>query len=430
MPEHPHLPDVIISAFAARCLTASGIRSDPISAHSCISAFVHLLCASASRRRVTPARRTTEPVPKRWRRAPAPGCRRCTRKPTGWRRKSGRCSAIFAARARAADQAEERRAAGCRKRPICERELPTLTERLDQLQNEEVADAADLEARLVESTSWGRRGMRGCCCRRPTLGDIGQAARMVAALARSRSRPDRRAPAAARPSFSISARRSKNAAALARSAPGRRARAPRPTCSARRRHAALPSRSIDRQRDLNAAACRRAARRRSRACRPSCASCPEGGGPDRRARLPIKPFQGDLDWPAAGAVRPGSISPRPAARSRRTASRSRPSRALTCTAVHDGVVAFADPFSGFGNLVILDHGAQTFSLYGNLLDIAVQKGMRVSAGQPVGTVGRPCRAGRAVLRVARRRSAGRSFTMAQETVTAEADHLRHGALNL
>ncbi len=56
-------------------------------------------------------------------------------------------------------------------------------------------------------------------------------------------------------------------------------------------------------------------------------------------------------------------------------------------AVHDGVVAFADTFAGFGNLVILDHGSQTFSLYGDLLDITVKKGARVERGQPVGTVG-------------------------------------------
>ena len=76
-------------------------------------------------------------------------------------------------------------------------------------------------------------------------------------------------------------------------------------------------------------------------------------------------------------------------------------------------MAFADSFSGFGNLVIVDHGAQSFSLYGNLLDIGVKKGAIVEAGQPVGTVGAdPHRARRALFRNARRRSAGRSLTMA------------------
>jgi septal ring factor EnvC (AmiA/AmiB activator) len=65
-------------------------------------------------------------------------------------------------------------------------------------------------------------------------------------------------------------------------------------------------------------------------------------------------------------------------------------------AVHDGVVAFADRFAGFGNLVIVDHGSQAFSLYGNLLDIAVKKGTHLERGQTVGTVG-PSPAGAAGL---------------------------------
>src|SRR5439155_2280378 len=56
-------------------------------------------------------------------------------------------------------------------------------------------------------------------------------------------------------------------------------------------------------------------------------------------------------------------------------------------AIHEGVVAFADTFSGFGNLVIVDHGAQTFSLYGNLLDLAVKRGGHIERGQTVGSVG-------------------------------------------
>jgi septal ring factor EnvC (AmiA/AmiB activator) len=55
--------------------------------------------------------------------------------------------------------------------------------------------------------------------------------------------------------------------------------------------------------------------------------------------------------------------------------------------VHDGVVAFADTFGGFGNLVIVDHGSQSFSLYGDLLEMLVKKGARIERGQSVGTVG-------------------------------------------
>ena len=62
-------------------------------------------------------------------------------------------------------------------------------------------------------------------------------------------------------------------------------------------------------------------------------------------------------------------------------------RDATAVAIHDGTVAFAGAFGGFGNLVILDHGSQTFSLYGDLLDIAVKKGARLERGHAVGSVG-------------------------------------------
>jgi septal ring factor EnvC (AmiA/AmiB activator) len=56
-------------------------------------------------------------------------------------------------------------------------------------------------------------------------------------------------------------------------------------------------------------------------------------------------------------------------------------------AVHDGTVAFADTFTGFGKLVIVDHGARNFTLYGNLGDVGVQRGARVNAGDVLGTSG-------------------------------------------
>jgi septal ring factor EnvC (AmiA/AmiB activator) len=55
--------------------------------------------------------------------------------------------------------------------------------------------------------------------------------------------------------------------------------------------------------------------------------------------------------------------------------------------IHEGIVAFADTFAGFGNLVIVDHGSRTFSLYGNLLDVTVKRGARVEPGQVLGSVG-------------------------------------------
>jgi septal ring factor EnvC (AmiA/AmiB activator) len=100
------------------------------------------------------------------------------------------------------------------------------------------------------------------------------------------------------------------------------------------------------------------------------------------AALPLRPFRGDLLWPVNGTVK-------------RRFNRGSASNGIEITAgegadaaaVHDGVVAFAGTFAGFGNLVILEHGSRAFSLYGDLLAIAVRKGARVERGETVGTVG-------------------------------------------
>jgi septal ring factor EnvC (AmiA/AmiB activator) len=56
-------------------------------------------------------------------------------------------------------------------------------------------------------------------------------------------------------------------------------------------------------------------------------------------------------------------------------------------AASDGKVVYASTFTGFGQLVILDHGGKTFSLYGHLRSRSVQQGEAVTRGQVVGTSG-------------------------------------------
>ena len=56
-------------------------------------------------------------------------------------------------------------------------------------------------------------------------------------------------------------------------------------------------------------------------------------------------------------------------------------------AIADGVVAFADPRGGYGNLVVVVHGDGHSSHYGHLQSIAVKPGSWVKAGQLVGRVG-------------------------------------------
>ena len=56
-------------------------------------------------------------------------------------------------------------------------------------------------------------------------------------------------------------------------------------------------------------------------------------------------------------------------------------------AVSDGEVVFSGSSGGFGNLVVLKHGNGVYSYYGHLHNISVQKGVKVSTGTVVGTMG-------------------------------------------
>jgi murein hydrolase activator len=109
-------------------------------------------------------------------------------------------------------------------------------------------------------------------------------------------------------------------------------------------------------------------------------------GSSAPAGLPIRPFRGALPWPAEGIplVRAHHGA---AANTRNGIELSLPAGA-SVKAVHEGTVAFADHFTGYGNLVIIDHGDNSFSLYGNLQALAVHKGDRVNTGSTVGSSGR------------------------------------------
>ena len=107
------------------------------------------------------------------------------------------------------------------------------------------------------------------------------------------------------------------------------------------------------------------------------------------AALPIRPFRGDLDWPIAGRMltpfgRGTGISRGPAV----TGVQFAASEGSPVRAVHDGMVIFTGPFTGYGNLVIVDHGGQTFSLYGQLGMAQVERGATVERGHVLGTAGR------------------------------------------
>ncbi|HEY3044158.1 MAG TPA: peptidoglycan DD-metalloendopeptidase family protein [Vicinamibacterales bacterium] len=264
-----------------------------------------------------------------------------------------------------------------------ESERAAITETLMKLQAEDDATRPDLEARLVEMYKLGQARYARLLLSTSDLRRLGQAARTAAALAKLDR--DRVAAhqitlkdlTATRATLDERSRRLLTLRAEARRADAEVARA------AQARSDAI--REIDSQRDLNAQLAgelQLAQQKLQAALRTLAAGSPVA----EPASLPLKTFRGDLAWPIAGTVRRRFATP-VAGRTPSNGIEIAAMEGARVTAVHEGVVAFADTFSGFGNLVIVDHGAQAFSLYGNLLDIGVKKGAIVEAGQPLGTVG-------------------------------------------
>jgi septal ring factor EnvC (AmiA/AmiB activator) len=144
-------------------------------------------------------------------------------------------------------------------------------------------------------------------------------------------------------------------------------------------------RDIDRRRDLNAALAGelQLAHQKLQTTLRDLA----GGVPTvAPGALPLVPFRGDLDWPVTGNLT-RRFAPAAAGRNASSGIDIAAPEAAAVFAIHEGTVAFADTFTGFGNMVILDHGGRTYSVYANLLDIAVTKGDHVDRRARVGSVG-------------------------------------------
>jgi septal ring factor EnvC (AmiA/AmiB activator) len=109
------------------------------------------------------------------------------------------------------------------------------------------------------------------------------------------------------------------------------------------------------------------------------------------AALPLRPFQGAIPWPAAGRVAT-RFGRQPDNRFGTAIVRNGVEIAVpegqVVRAVHEGTVAFADQFTGYGLLVILEHGDRAFSLYGHLSTVQVARGDHVEARGPLGSSGR------------------------------------------
>jgi len=144
--------------------------------------------------------------------------------------------------------------------------------------------------------------------------------------------------------------------------------------------------SIDARRDLNAQLTSELQAAQAR-LQTSLDQLAPGGLP---VTLPVKAFRGALPWPARGRllIRFGAAA---GTRGGAPATWNGMSIALlegqTVRAVHEGTVVYADVFAGYGDLVIVEHGDRSHSLYGYLSSLAVGKGDRVEAQAPIGASG-------------------------------------------
>ncbi|MDP1568589.1 MAG: peptidoglycan DD-metalloendopeptidase family protein, partial [Vicinamibacterales bacterium] len=114
------------------------------------------------------------------------------------------------------------------------------------------------------------------------------------------------------------------------------------------------------------------------------------GAPAVMPALPIGPFRGDLDWPLRGPL-VSRFGRTPANRFGTAIVRNGievgAPEGSPVRAVHEGTIAFAAPFTGYGTLVIVDHGDEAYSLYGHLLAATADVGAVVDRGAVLGESG-------------------------------------------
>jgi septal ring factor EnvC (AmiA/AmiB activator) len=269
------------------------------------------------------------------------------------------------------------------------RELGNAGNQIDVLEAETAAARPVLEARMVELYKLGGAGYARLLLNVSDLKDFGRAYRMVAALAaldRQRIERHQQNLVQLRTAHVALEQRRAEMAKLQRAAQAARAAAER---------AALARteliNDIDRRRDLTAELgdeLQGAQIKLQQTLGAINAGVPRES--TEGSALPIRPFRGDLDWPVAGSVLTpfGRRSPRVASAPAGDGVQFAAPEGSPVRAVHDGTVAYSGPFTGYGNLVILDHGTQTFSLYGQLAAPQVERSARVERGQVIGTAGR------------------------------------------
>jgi septal ring factor EnvC (AmiA/AmiB activator) len=264
------------------------------------------------------------------------------------------------------------------------KELEEASARVERLEAQRVSDAPSVNERLVELYKRGRGGYARLLLQTDDLRALGRMSRGVAAVARlDRARFDahRRTMRAEREALAaLETKRASFAAAQADALKARQALDSAIAVHNRRID------ELDRKRDLAAQYVGELQTAQAE-LQQRVSTLP---GPAATA-LPLAPFRGSLEWPVTGRV----VSRFGTSRDGRSgvpvvrngieiaATPGQPVRA-----VHAGTVAFAAPFTGFGTLVIVDHGQNAFTLFGHLAEATVEQGASINRGVVLGRAGR------------------------------------------
>jgi murein DD-endopeptidase MepM/ murein hydrolase activator NlpD len=101
-------------------------------------------------------------------------------------------------------------------------------------------------------------------------------------------------------------------------------------------------------------------------------------------------LRGRLPWPTQGRITAAfgaQVHPRFGTRTFRNGVDIEANEGRDVAAVYGGHVIYTGWFKGYGNLVILDHDNEYYTLYAHMADIGVNEGDDVRQGQRLGTVG-------------------------------------------
>jgi septal ring factor EnvC (AmiA/AmiB activator) len=101
-------------------------------------------------------------------------------------------------------------------------------------------------------------------------------------------------------------------------------------------------------------------------------------------------LKGRLPWPTEGRIVTGfgaQVHPRFGTRTFRNGVDIEAAVGREVAAVHAGHIVYTGWFKGYGNLIIVDHGNEYYTLYAHIAEIEAREGEDVRQGQRIGTVG-------------------------------------------